>query len=225
MRKLLSIVLTVLLLVVPVVAIAGFTVTWDENVPAPEGYRIFVRWESETYDYTTPFWEGPLPPVEITTFLPPEPAMPAPNMEGVTWNRATSEITVDWNQPANPVATDTAYLVCRAYDGELESADSEEVNIEQSNTNVLQEWEVYYSLTSGGPYTSLGKVDGSSGTRVTQPLTAVPDGERAEVFFVVVAFGEGGTNSPDSAEMSVVVDRRTLNPPTGVTVTAMVPVQ
>lgn len=34
------------------------TLAWDANEPAAEGYRIFMRAEGTTYDYTAPAWQG-----------------------------------------------------------------------------------------------------------------------------------------------------------------------
>jgi chitinase len=37
---------------------AGVTLRWDANTPAPEGYRVFVRQDGQTYDYSQPAWQG-----------------------------------------------------------------------------------------------------------------------------------------------------------------------
>jgi hypothetical protein len=214
------------------IAMAQFTVTWDENVPAPTGYKLFHRWEgTPAYDYDNPHWTGPLPPVTVTDLLPPLPAMLAPTNTSAVWNKADSTVMVDWNQPPSATATDKVYMVVRAYDDNngagplLESADSEEVNIDQISKNDVTKWEVFFSETSGGPYTSLGEVPATGNTRITQPLTVVPVGQAKVIYFTVVAFGQEGTSSPDAPETSVLVDRRTLTPPANITVTATVPVQ
>lgn len=211
---------------------AQFTVTWDENTPAPTGYKLYHRWEgTPTYDYEHPFWTGPLPPVEVKDLLPPLPAMLAPTNTTATWNKADSTVMVDWNQPASAAATDKVYLVVRAYDDNngagplLESADSEEVNIDQTSKNDVTKWEVFYSETSGGPYTSLGEVLATENTRITQPLTVVPVGQAKTIYFTVVAFGQDDTTSPDAPEASALIDRRTLIPPVNIKITVTVPVQ
>ena len=38
---------------------AQVTLTWDANTEADiDGYRLFIRHEEESYDYTNPNWEG-----------------------------------------------------------------------------------------------------------------------------------------------------------------------
>jgi hypothetical protein len=34
------------------------TIDWDHNNPLPEGYRVFMRYDDNPYDYSTPIWEG-----------------------------------------------------------------------------------------------------------------------------------------------------------------------
>ena len=34
------------------------TLAWDPNDPAPKGFRIFQRTESQAYDYAQPVWQG-----------------------------------------------------------------------------------------------------------------------------------------------------------------------
>jgi hypothetical protein len=81
-------------------------------------------------------------------------------------------------------------------------------------------------LTAGGPWTLLDSVTntGQTAPALTNPLTAVAAGERAEVFFTVVAFDDTNQFSPNATETSVVVDRRVLMPPT-LSITATIPVQ
>ncbi len=73
---------------------AGVTVSWEENDPAPEGYRIYQRKQGEVYDYDTPCWTGS-------------------ETSGNVYN-------LDWET--------TYYFVVRAYDGAMQSPDSQEVS-------------------------------------------------------------------------------------------------
>lgn len=77
---------------------ANVTLRWDANVPAPEGYRVFAREGSGSYDYTTPLR------TILTTANMTECTLIGLN-EGVTY-----------------------HFVVRAFEGDLESADSEEVS-------------------------------------------------------------------------------------------------
>lgn len=80
--------------IVTVAHSANVTLRWDANVPAPEGYRVFVREGAQSYDYEKPIWENNLTTCTLSGLN-----------EGVTY-----------------------HFVVRAYDGTLESADSEEVD-------------------------------------------------------------------------------------------------
>ncbi|MCB2145406.1 MAG: PKD domain-containing protein [Deltaproteobacteria bacterium] len=73
---------------------ANVTLQWDANDPAPEGYRVFAREGSQSYNYDYPIWENNLTTCTLTGLT-----------EGVTY-----------------------HFVVRAFDGGLESADSEEVS-------------------------------------------------------------------------------------------------
>jgi len=37
---------------------AEVTLAWDANIPAPEGYYLFLRMDGDTYDYSQPVWTG-----------------------------------------------------------------------------------------------------------------------------------------------------------------------
>ena len=73
---------------------ANVTLQWDANDPTPEGYRVFAREGSQSYNYDYPLWENNLTTCTLTGLT-----------EGVTY-----------------------HFVVRAFDGDLESADSEEVS-------------------------------------------------------------------------------------------------
>ena len=73
---------------------ANVTLRWDANVPAPEGYRVFAREGSQSYNYDYPIKQTDLTTVTLTGLI-----------EGNTY-----------------------HFVVRAYEGQLESADSEEVS-------------------------------------------------------------------------------------------------
>jgi hypothetical protein len=77
---------------------ADVTLAWDANDPEPEGYRVFVRESGAGYDYANPIWDS-INKAQTTTCT----------LIGLTEGT-------------------TYYFVVRAYDGDLESADSEEVS-------------------------------------------------------------------------------------------------
>ena len=76
---------------------ADVTLAWDANDPAPEGYRVFVRENGTNYNYAYPIWESD------------------------NYDQTTECTLIGLNEGT------TYNFVVRAYDGDLESADSEEV--------------------------------------------------------------------------------------------------
>jgi hypothetical protein len=77
---------------------ANVTLQWDANDPAPQGYRVFVRESNANYNYDYPIWES----------------------DG--YDQTTDCTLVSLTEGT------TYYFVVRAYEGDLESADSEEVS-------------------------------------------------------------------------------------------------
>lgn len=63
MKRLLIILL--LLLVGTACHAADVTLIWDLNVPSPDGYRVFVRADGDSYNYDVPIWDGALPPATV----------------------------------------------------------------------------------------------------------------------------------------------------------------
>jgi hypothetical protein len=70
-------------------------------------------------------------------------------------------------------------------------------------------WQVYYGLTSGGPYNKLGRSDnnGRSQQAFSAPLAVVPPGGEATVYLVVISFRSDAIYSHRSREANLVVDR------------------
>jgi hypothetical protein len=48
-------------------AALAIQLTWDENDPVPDGYRLYQRTEPGAYDYDNPIWEGIAPPSDDLT--------------------------------------------------------------------------------------------------------------------------------------------------------------
>ncbi|MEJ2660883.1 MAG: hypothetical protein P8Z73_09190, partial [Desulfobacteraceae bacterium] len=45
-----------ILLISAVSQAAQVTLAWDPNNPVPDGYRVFLHREGDTYDYASPAW-------------------------------------------------------------------------------------------------------------------------------------------------------------------------
>ncbi len=73
---------------------ASVSLRWDANDPTPDGYRVFVRENSQDYDYDHPIWEDSVTTCSLSGLV-----------VGVTY-----------------------HFVVRAFEGDLESADSAEVS-------------------------------------------------------------------------------------------------
>ena len=206
---------------------AQVTVMWDHNTPLPEGYRVFQRLDGEAYDYSSPACEVAENTCTIIYDDPVVGELAAPNEVLAVWNKRASTITVTWKQP-DSLASRTDYFVCRAYEGPLESVDSEEVSWTATKPmeGVVTRYDLFFSETPGGPYTPFDSVDAAQGQmQVTAPLTVVPAGEVKSLYFVVVAFASEGEFSVNSAEAAVEVDRALPPAPGGITIQAVIPVQ
>ena len=70
-------------------------------------------------------------------------------------------------------------------------------------------WQVYYSLTSGGPYHKLGRADndGRSQQAFSATLAVVSPGDAATIYMVVVSFRSDAIYSTKSREVDLIVDR------------------
>lgn len=206
---------------------AGVKLTWDPNDPAPEGYRIFQRPDGGVYDYSVPAWQGPGVLGEITYDDPIAVTLPPPTDITAIWDKRASAITLRWEQPT-ATASRTDFWVVRAYEGALESLDSEEVtwtSVATSPANIIR-WDLFYSETAGGPYTPFDSIEAATGVlQTTKPITVVPPGDTKTLYFTAVAFGENGEFSVNADEAAVVIDRTLPPPPSGVSVTAVIPVE
>jgi hypothetical protein len=211
------------------------TLEWDpNNDPAPDQYKLYQRTEGQPYDYAhavpnpPDHQDGaiPHPRVTFTVTLPtPNPRPPAPTGVTGSFDRHSSQISLTWQQ-AEAAETVRYYWVVRAEIPPDQSGDSNEVGHDATGESTVARWDVFYSLTPGGPWTKLDSVQntGQASPAVTAPLTAVPAGGRADVFFTVVALSSDALFSPNAQEVRVDVDRRALEPPT-LTIRAVVPVQ
>lgn len=214
---------------------AQVTLQWDpNNNPAPDDYKLYQRLEGQLYDYTKAVpnppdhMDGaiPHPQVTFTVTLPdPNPAPPAPSSLQGSFDRTNSQISLQWQQ-TQASQTDRYFWVVRAEIPPDQSGDSNEVYQDITGKSSVVRWRVFYSLTSGGPWTLLDAVQntGQATPTTTAAFTAVPAGSRATVFFTLVAFNSDTLFSVNSQELSVDVDRRTLNPPV-LTIQTTVPVQ
>jgi len=176
-----------------------------------EGYRLFKHIEGGAYDYTSPIYDGTDLEYTFQYATPEEFTVPsAINLAG-SYNKETSEITLTWSQNAPNAVDKTFYFVCRAYIGEMESVDSNEVDHTFTFSDI-SDWKIYYSEAEAGPWTEFTTVPFSEDPHVTQPFVAVPEGQMQTIHFTVVTFGEG-KNSGDAIPVSIVIDRRIIPSP------------
>lgn len=101
-------------------AAAEVLLAWDANVPAPDGYCVFQRREGEAFDYANPAWPA----------------------DGTDHKETTCTIT-------DLTAGATYFFVVRAYVGEDQSGDSNEVSYQAELA--LPETVTYSISASSGP--------------------------------------------------------------------------
>jgi hypothetical protein len=99
------------------------------------------------------------------------------------------------------------------------------MSFDSAGDSAVTEWKIFYTTTSGQNYVEFSTIEntGQATVTVTEPFTAVAEGQRQNIFFVVVAY-KGDQYSPNSAEVVVDVDRRVPTPPP-LRIEAVIPVQ
>jgi hypothetical protein len=202
---------------------------WDHNDPLPEGYRIFQKIDGGSYDYQNPEWQG----VENTATLdkrgPVYPdLLPVTNLTAV-YNADEKTIVLNWRQENPEENNDTYYYVVRAYKGEHESIDSNEVSINLVAINEPTKFAIYYTETPGENYTEFTSIDYvNDGFEhvLIKPFTFVKPGENKNIYFAIVTFGLEGTYSQNSEEAMVTIDRSNEVPaPSGLDIEVVFPVE
>jgi hypothetical protein len=215
-------------------AAGQITLAWDANEPAPDGYRLFQRTEGQSYNYGSP--------IVIDGVTDANGNIPADVQQVTISDVGIADGTLE-----------TVYWVIRAFVAEDESGDSNEVshvfdfappaavaNLQAtfdraaSSINMsfdaaadpaVTSWKIFYTTTSGADYIEFDTIQNSGQTtvNVTKPFTAVPEGQRQNIYWVVVAY-KGTQYSPNSEEVVVDVDRRVATPPS-LRIEAVIPVQ
>lgn len=221
-------------------AFAGqVTLAWDANSPNPDGYLMFQRDNDAqpTYIYTSPVIvngvtnaQGDIPPAvtqmtitglgvngkDITYYYVVRAFLD--KQSGREQSGDSNEVFIQFDYRLPTIA---ANLVV-TYD---ESSGNITAVWEQSSPDIVDNWKIYTSDVSGGPYTLLDTVQN---TGQAQPTTtksvSVPDGTKKTIYFVVVTFRSDTLYSANSAEASVVVDKRTVEPPVLRVVQVTIPV-
>lgn len=175
-----------------------------------DGFMLFMRrLYTEEYDYTNP----------VAT-------IPA--------NERTYQINVDPGDNANR----TYSFVVRAYKGDEQSTDSNQVDYlvvgitpqapinltgdYNKDTSILNlsweqplddfdiwQWIVYYRIDPEPEFTELGRVDRGQALILTKDFDVVQSGESKTVYFTVVSFRRDyNVHSGNSEEFSIVIDRQ-----------------
>lgn len=154
MRKILFPLIVLIFILIPKISFsATVTLAWDPVDPTPDGYRLFMREESASYDYETPEWEG-----DETTYI----------------------------VPSVPDDTDV-YFVVRAYVGEDESVDSNEVVFNSSSTGtgdpdpLEKVLHMYFEDSDNWEKKQITEYYGTTANTLTCNWTAVTDAEGYEV--------------------------------------------
>lgn len=192
------------------------TLTWDPNTESDmAGYRIFQRFESDSYDYSNPaadisctVSDGQCTPCEATIFF-----------------------------EVGDGESKTVYCVARAYDtDENESEDSDEVSEiidrttlpiptditgawndaeqtiditwKQTDVDRVVKWVVMYGDVSGGEYSDSYEVEniGQTSYAASVPIS-ISDSAPVTKYFVVKGVAKYSVESELSLEVAVVVDQ------------------
>lgn len=195
------------------------TFQWDPDTTDNwESILLFERVEAGAYDYNTP-------------------AATIPQTYDAQGNSQPVTYLHTFEAPEGNVTQ--FYWVVRAKAGELESADSEEVNLAIDLTPIpaptftaafnevemsidfswttdldarITSWKIFHKLPADADFTELVTVD-SSGSESVPIDTLFPDGERTTREFTMVAYGPYELFSDNGQSISITVNRK---PPSGV---------
>lgn len=192
-----------------------FNFAWDYGDTAVDGFRIY---------------SGPMMQREDGTWYPQLAADPLIDSIPADSREATG------TEKGWPGQSKKLCFVSRAYRGDEESADSNYVcavinnepllspadlagsydhDIEQIEISWSQPdferakfFQIYYKIGDEN-FQLLEKVDniGQQELRLTKAFDAVPDGQSADVSFVIVAYKNFDVFSPNSAELTITIDR------------------
>jgi len=123
-----------LMILMPINALAAqVTLAWDANQPAPEGYRVFQRQQGAAYDYANPVWPT----------------------DGSHHTETTCTI-------ANLTEGGTYFFVVRAYVGNDQSGDSNEVSF-QASTPPPSTYNISASSGANGSISPSGSITVTDG--------------------------------------------------------------
>lgn len=207
------------------------TLQWDANDPAPDGYLMFQRKSGESYDYSSPVVAEPQ--TNAAGDIPaPTNTLTIDNLGIVCditlyhWvvrayigdgaSRDTSgdsnevELTVDWSCP---IAVENFQAI---FD---KAASNINMSFQQTGAVPVKRWKVFWKRPGDASFTEFTTVtnDGSNSAVVTEPFTEVAANTREDIVFTVVSFRFDDNDqvfSPNATEVTVDIDRRTLQPPT-----------
>lgn len=207
-----------MILVVSVCQAPGdeFTFSWDYDDGATiDGFKLYSGHMGQFADGTWGAQYGD----PIITGIPPDA-------------REITTVENGWEGQAKKFC-----FKMRAYRGENESADSNEVCVTIDNTplqapqgalgqwdasnnvvilqwsqpdlNRTKYWQVYYKFSGEAEYRLLDKLDnsGQPDLVLSKEITDVPAGEIRDCIFTIVAYKDNAVFSPDSDEVAITIDR------------------
>lgn len=187
--------------------------SWDMPEQTIDGVKIFQKTakDGDIYDYFNPV--------------------------AVVQSPATSAVL---DVPGEPDAVLKYLWVARAYRGDIESIDSNEVNYKVVNIppaiphsltasyaddtvtlawqqpvdgHPIEKWTVFYRTDPSDEYTQLGNVTDENNLKLTSDISGIaPAGQKTEISFVVVAYRYSGVFSADSQEVKLTIDREEVSP-------------
>lgn len=194
-----------------------FTFSWDyDDHSGIEGFKLYSGHMGQNEDGT---WAAQYGDTPIITGIPPD------SREITTVEQGWTGVSKKW------------CFMMRAYRGENESADSNEVCVTIDNTplqapqgalgqwdsendvvilqwtqpdlNRTKYWQVYYKFSGETEYRLLDKLDntGQPDLVLSKEITDVPAGESRDCIFTIVAYKDSAVFSPDSAEVAITIDR------------------
>lgn len=206
-----------LFLLVSLVRGESITLQWDA-VEGVDGYHIYqtIRgWNPDTgqvehqFDYSAPAATLPQAMTEHTVDLPGEP-----NADTKYVFTARSYRGADTSVDSNVVAYVVSLVPPPAPHGLAGSynADAGAVTLsweqpaENETWRKISRWAVFYRVADG-EFIELGRITADQQLELSAPFDAVPEGTKAKIEFVVVAYRSSGAYSANSAPLVIEIDR------------------
>ena len=213
-----------LILAVMVYRVAGeeIRLEWDPaDDQTVDGYMLYQSQKDSTFHYDIPvttseYPDGKIPP-DVTSLDIDIPGIDGSDtryrfvaraFRGEEFSPDSNEVSYVVSLVAPPAAIDLA----GSYDKSAGLVHISWVQPEEEQEyRTISHWIIYYRIRDGD-WTPIGRIDSDHELSMDAPFDAIPQGEQADVEFVIVSYRRSGKYSPNSEILTLDIDRRDVPP-------------